>query len=85
MSLIFVTSLQVLIVDQWIETGGTMQAAIELVEMQRGVVVGCVAIAVETKPKTQQLCEKYKVVHVVPAQLQEKIDTHTFLGSDMSS
>ena len=61
-----------------------MQAAIDLVERQQGVVVGCAVIAVETKPKTQQLCEKYKVVHVVPLNLQEKIDNHTFLGSDMT-
>lgn len=74
---------QVLIVDQWIETGGTMQAAIDLVERQQGVVVGCAVVAVETKPKTQQLCNKYKVVHVVPPELQEKMDNHTFLGRDM--
>ena len=75
---------QVLIVDQWIETGGTMQAAIDLVERQQGVVAGCAVIAVETKPKTRQLCEKYKVVHVVPHNLQEKMDSHTFLGSDIT-
>lgn len=61
-----------------------MQAAVDLVERQQGVVVGCAVIAMETKPKTQQLCEKYKVVHVVPPNLQEKIDNHTFLGSDMT-
>ena len=76
--------LQVLVVDQWSETGGTMQAAIDLVERQKGVVVGCAVIAVETKPKTRQLCEKYKVVHVVPPNLQEKMDSHKFLGSDMA-
>ena len=74
-------SLQVLIVDQWIETGGTMQAAIDLVERQDGVVAGCAVVAVETKPKTKQMSEKYKVVHIVPAHLQEKMDNHTFLGS----
>ena len=70
--------------DQWIETGGTMQAAIDLVERQQGVVIGCAVIAVETKPKTLQLCKKYKVVHVVPPNMQEKMDSHTFLGSDMA-
>lgn len=60
-----------------------MQAAIDLVERQQGVVVGCAVIAVETKPKTLQLCKKYKVVHVVPPNLQEKMDNHTFVGSDM--
>ena len=60
-----------------------MKAAIDLVERQKGVVVGCAVIAVETKPNTQELCKKYKVAHVVPPQLQEKMDSHTFLGSEM--
>lgn len=60
-----------------------MQAAIDLVERQQGVVAGCAVIAVETKPKTKEMCKKYKVVHVVPPQLQEKMDSHTFLGSEM--
>ncbi|XP_035648070.1 uncharacterized protein zgc:174895 [Oncorhynchus keta] len=34
------TWLQMLIVDQWIETGGTMKAAIKLVERQGVTVVG---------------------------------------------
>ena len=58
-----------------------MQAAIDLVERQNGVVIGCAVIAMETKPKTRELSEKYKVVHVVPPHLQEKMDSHTFLGS----
>ena len=49
----YIIYVQVLIVDQKIhvEMGGTMQAAIELVERQQGVVAGCAVIAVETKPK----------------------------------
>lgn len=31
---------RVLLVDQWVETGGTMQGAIQLVERQGGVVAG---------------------------------------------
>lgn len=34
------TGHRVLIVDQWIETGGTMKAAIKLVENQGATVVG---------------------------------------------
>lgn len=60
-----------------------MQAAIDLVERQQGVVVGCAVIAVETKPKTQEMCKKYKVVHVIPPEFQKKMDSHTFLGSEM--
>ena len=74
-----------LIVDQWIETGGTMQAAIDLVERQHGVVIGCAVVAMETKPMTKQMSEKYKVVHVVPPNLQEKMDNHMFLGSKDSN
>lgn len=34
------SGLRVLIVDQWVETGGTMTAAIKLVEKQGASVVG---------------------------------------------
>lgn len=34
------SGMRVLIVDQWIETGGTMKAAIKLVEKQGASVVG---------------------------------------------
>lgn len=61
-----------------------MQAAIDLVEGQGGVVAGCATIAVETKPKTVALREKYKVVHVVPDHLQKEFDEHTFLGANMT-
>ena len=61
-----------------------MQAAIELVERQGGVVAGCATIAVETCPKTKALCEKYKVVHVIPAHLQQEFDKHTFLGANLT-
>lgn len=32
--------MRILLVDQWVETGGTMRAAIQLVERQGGVVAG---------------------------------------------
>ncbi len=43
---------KVLLVDQWIETGGTMDGAIRLVERQNGKVAGLVAIAMEENEKT---------------------------------
>ena len=43
----FAAGAKVLLVDQWIETGGTMDGAIRLVERQAGQVVGLVAIAME--------------------------------------
>ena len=51
---------RVLIVDQWVETGGTMDAAIRLVEGQNGVVAGLVAVCIEENEKTNQLREQYK-------------------------
>ena len=48
----FVPGTKVLLVDQWIETGGTMDGAIRLVEKQGGEVVGLVAIAMEDNDKT---------------------------------
>ena len=42
----------VLLVDQWVETGGTMDGAIRLVERQGGKVAGIVAIAIETNERT---------------------------------
>lgn len=77
----FLPGTRVLIVDQWIETGGTMLAAIELVERQEGVVAGIAVICIETKPRTQELCKKYKVVHVIPPSLQTLFDEHSFIGT----
>lgn len=44
---------RVLLVDQWIETGGTMDGAVRLVERQNGIVAGMVAIAIEDNARTQ--------------------------------
>ena len=76
----FAPGTRVLIVDQWIETGGTMAAAIQLVERQGGVVAGAAVICVETNPKTTELRQKYKVAHVVPSSLQQLFDDHSFIG-----
>ncbi|XP_078000717.1 adenine phosphoribosyltransferase-like [Glandiceps talaboti] len=67
---------RVLIVDQWMETGGTMQAAINLVERQKGKVAGIAAIAIEytNHPKSKEIMEKYKCSHVIPPHLQSQID-----------
>ena len=43
----FAAGTKVLLVDQWVETGGTMDGAIRLVERQGGVVAGLLAIAIE--------------------------------------
>ena len=48
----FAPGTKVLLVDQWIETGGTIDAAIRLVERQNGEVVGLATIAMEDNEKT---------------------------------
>ena len=58
---------RVLLVDQWIETGGTMGGAIRLVERQGGIVAGFCAIAIENNTATRALKKKYRhAAAVVP-------------------
>jgi len=56
---------RVLLVDQWVETGGTMDGAIRLVEAQHGVVAGIVAIAIEENERTLAYRKKYSCVSAV--------------------
>ena len=50
---------RVLIVDEWIETGSQIKAAIKLIEQQSGKVVGITTLNAEKNPKTRILFEKY--------------------------
>ena len=61
----FASGTRVLIVDQWIETGGTMDGAIRLVERQEGVVAGLLAIAIEENTRTAEYRESYTCVSAV--------------------
>jgi len=61
----FAAGTKVLLVDQWIETGGTMDGAIRLVERQGGKVVGLVAIAMEDNSKTASYRQKFPCVTAV--------------------
>ncbi len=61
----FAQGTRVLLVDQWIETGGTIDGAIRLVERQKGQVVGLVAIAIETCEQTESYRKKYHCVAAV--------------------
>jgi adenine phosphoribosyltransferase len=58
---------RVLLVDQWIETGGTMDGAIRLVERQNGIVAGMVAIAIEDNARTQGYRGSFPCVSAVVA------------------
>ncbi|MEM7528018.1 MAG: phosphoribosyltransferase family protein [Pseudomonadota bacterium] len=51
----FAPGTRVLLVDQWVETGGTMRGAIDLVTRQEGRVAGLVAIAIEENAATAAL------------------------------
>ena len=56
---------RVLLVDQWIETGGTMDGAIRLVKRQGGIVAGLVAIAMESNGKTENYREQFPCITAV--------------------
>ena len=61
----FAAGTKVLLVDQWIETGGTMDGAIRLVEQQGGKVAGLVAIAMEDNEKTASYRQKFQCITAV--------------------
>ncbi|XP_076832602.1 adenine phosphoribosyltransferase-like isoform X2 [Brachyhypopomus gauderio] len=67
---------RVLIVDQWIETGGTMKAAIKLVERLGATVIGVAAVAIENSEGGRWIKENYRCSHCVPEELQPEIDRH---------
>lgn len=66
--------LKVLIVDQWIETGGTMKAAIQLLERLGSTVVGVAAVAIENTEGGKWIKDNYKFSHCIPKELQNQID-----------
>jgi adenine phosphoribosyltransferase len=54
------TGARVLVVDEWVETGAQVSAAIELIERQGGIVVGIAAIAIDENERTRFLRGAYK-------------------------
>jgi len=61
----FLPDTRVLLVDQWVETGGTMAGAIELVTRQGGVVAGIIAIVIEENEITNKYRQDYKCVSAI--------------------
>jgi adenine phosphoribosyltransferase len=51
---------RVLLVDEWIETGAQVNAAIELIERRKGVVIGIATINIDENKETEKLKKKYK-------------------------
>ncbi len=58
----FAPGTKVLLADQWVETGGTMDGAIRLVDRQGGKVVALAAVAIEENDVTNAYREKYNCV-----------------------
>ncbi len=54
-----VPGLKVLLVDDWIETGGQITAAIKLIEARDGVVVGIATIGINENQATLRLKQRY--------------------------
>jgi adenine phosphoribosyltransferase len=52
--------MKVLLIDEWIETGTQVNAAIELIEFQKGIVAGVATINIDENEKTQKLKAQYK-------------------------
>ncbi len=75
---------RVLIVDQWVETGGSMEAAIELIEGQKGIVAGLASVCMEENERTQKLRQKYKCsTAVLPGtEIQEQCNNKTLKSFD---
>jgi len=61
----FAPGTRVLLVDQWVETGGTMHGAVQLVEQQKGVVAGMVAIVMEETERVKVYRDKYPCVSAI--------------------
>ena len=51
---------RVLLVDEWIETGAQVNAAIELIESLKGVVIGIATINIDENKETEKLRKNYK-------------------------
>ena len=78
----FEAGTKVIIVDQWVETGGTMGAAIKLIEQQGGLVSGVIALAIEENDNTKKLRNDYKCFSaVVPGSEWQKQCNEQYLQS----
>ena len=55
---------RVLVVDEWIETGAQVSAAIRLIEGHGGVIAGVAAIHIDVNEHTRVLTERYPCVQI---------------------
>jgi adenine phosphoribosyltransferase len=56
---------KLLLVDEWIETGSQVKAAISLVEKANGKIIGISTLGVEKNNKTKILFEKYNLKSIL--------------------
>jgi len=56
----FAPGTRVLLVDQWVETGGTMDAGIRLVERQGGIVAGIATVCIEETAGAAVYSDRYR-------------------------
>jgi adenine phosphoribosyltransferase len=57
----FLPEARVLLVDEWIETGAQVKAALRLIESQGGVVVGIASINMDANEDTAEISSQYRV------------------------
>src|SRR5690242_18686811 len=57
---------RVLLVDEWIETGAQVRAAIQLIEGQGGVIAGIASLHIDGNEQTEPLRARYRCVQVAP-------------------
>lgn len=71
---------RILLVDQWIETGGSMQASVDLVTRQGADVVGIAALCIEDGKSGERFRSLYKSVTAVQpgTLLQRQCSAHSF-------
>ncbi len=57
---------RVLVVDEWIETGAQVWAAIQLIERQGGVIAGIASLHMDDNEQTEPLRARYPCVQAAP-------------------
>jgi len=57
---------KILVVDEWIETGAQIIAAIKLIKKQGGLIAGIVSICIDENDETRNLQQNYKSSSVWP-------------------
>ena len=57
---------RVLLVDEWIETGAQVRAAIQLIERQGGIIAGIASLHIDDNNATESLCAQYVCVQAAP-------------------